>query len=102
MASNTTDVSSTWNKDAIKSLRRRLGWSQGDLARRLSCASTEVESWENGSHTPAMNFLNELFLIAKQADACSHEVHASPLAETLCDQQALGQIEFSEIKEDIE
>lgn len=102
MASNTTDVGSAWNKDAIKSLRLRLGWSQADLARRLSCASTEVELWENGSNAPALHFLNELFLIAKLADACSHEVHASPLAETLCDQQALGQIEFSEIKEEIE
>lgn len=102
MASNTTDVGSTWNKDAIKALRLRLGWSQADMARRLSCTSTEVELWENGSNAPAMNFQNELFLVAKLADACSHEVHASPLAETLCDQQALGQIEFSEIKEEIE
>lgn len=102
MGSNTADVVSTWNKDAIRSLRLRLGWSQGDLARRLSCASTEVELWENGSNTPALNFLNELFLIAKLADACREEVQASPLAETLCDQQALGQIEFSEIKEEIE
>lgn len=102
MASNSTDVVSTWSKEAIKSLRLRLGWSQADLARRLSCASTEIELWENGSRSPEMNFANELFLIAKLADACSHEVHSSPLAETLCDQKALGQIEFSEIKEEIE
>lgn len=102
MASNSTDVVSTWSKDAIKSLRLRLGWSQADLARRLSCASAEVEMWESGSRTPDMNFVNELFLIEKLAEACSHEVQASPLAETLCDQKALGQIEFSEIKEEIE
>ncbi len=102
MSSNSTDVIGAWNKDTIKSLRLRLGWSQGDLARRLSCSSTEVEKWENGSKIPAMNFLNELFLVEKQAEACSYEVHALPLAETLCDQKALGQIEFSEIKEDIE
>ncbi len=102
MASNTADASITLHKDAIKSLRLRLGWSQADLARRLSCASTEIELWENGSGSPAAKFLSELFLIEKQADACSHEVHALPLAETLCDQKALGQIEFSEIKEDIE
>lgn len=102
MASFISDVGSTWNKDAIKSLRLRLGWSQTDLARRLNCEATEVELWERGVNLPSPHFLNELFLIAKQADACSREVHVSPLAESLCDQQALGQIEFSEIKEEIE
>lgn len=101
-SSNSMEPSGSWSKDAIKSLRLRLGWSQADLARRLSCASTDVELWENGSRSPAAQFMNELFLISKQADVCSHEVAASPRAETLCDQKALGQIEFSEIKEEIE
>ena len=102
MASNISDVVNSLNKDAIKSLRMRLGWSQADLARRLHCDSTEVENWEKGSQFPATHFVNEMFLLVKQADACSHEVHVSPLAENLCDQKALGQIEFSEIKEEIE
>jgi transcriptional regulator with XRE-family HTH domain len=102
MASNSTEVTNTLNKNTIKSLRLRLGWSQADLARRLNCASIEVEHWENGSQTPTAHFLNEMFLLVKQADACSHEVHASPLAEDMCDKQALGQIEFSEVKEEIE
>lgn len=102
MSSVMTDLANEWSKEAIKALRLRLGWSQADLARRLNCASTEVEQWEFGILAPSAALLNELFLIAKQAEACSLEVHASPIAETLCDQQALGQIEFSEIKEDIE
>jgi transcriptional regulator with XRE-family HTH domain len=102
MASNTMDVVSSLNKNTIKALRLRLGWSQADLARRLNCASLEIEHWENGSQTPTSHFLNEMFLLVKQADACSQEVHASPLAENLCDKHALGQIEFSQIKEEIE
>lgn len=102
MSSILTDLEVSWSKAKIKSLRLRLGWSQADLARRLNCASTEVEHWESGASIPTTALLNELFLVAKQADACSHEVHCSPLAETLCDERALGQIEFSEIKEDIE
>jgi ribosome-binding protein aMBF1 (putative translation factor) len=102
MASNNMDVISSLNKDTIKALRMRLGWSQADLARRLKCTSKEVERWENGDQTPSSHFLNEMFLLVKQADACSHEVHASPLAENMCDKHALAQIEFSEIKEEIE
>lgn len=102
MSSSITDLASGWTKDAIKSLRLRLGWSQADLARRLNCSSTEIDQWENDGMIPSPAFLNELFLIAKQADACSHEVHFLPLAESLCDQRDLGQIEFSQIKEEIE
>ena len=102
MPANIYDLDSTWTKSRIKSLRLRLGWSQADLARRLQCASTEVESWEKGADIPSPVLMNELFLVAKQAEACSDEVHGSPRAESLCDKKALGQIEFSEIKEDIE
>jgi DNA-binding transcriptional regulator YiaG len=96
------NLESTWTKTKIKAVRLRLGWSQADLARRLHCASTEIVSWECGAQIPSTYFLNELFIIAKYADACSHEVHRSPRAESLCDQNALGQIQFSEIKEEIE
>ena len=91
-----------WTKKSIRSLRLRLGWSQADLARRLSCASSDIELWEAGQSSPNPRIANELFMIAKQADACSHEVHTSPLAESMCDRKALGQIGFSDVKEDIE
>lgn len=102
MTSNSTEQTGSWNKEEIKSLRLRLGWSQADLARRLSCASTDVEAWEKGEITPAAGVINAMFLLVKQADVCSHEVHVSPLAESHCDQHALAQVEFSEIKEEIE
>lgn len=102
MTSSGMDVISSLNKDTIKSLRLRLGWSQADLARRLKCTSIEVEGWENGSQAPTSYFLNEMFLLVKQADTCSYEVHASPRAENMCEKYALGQIKFSEIKEEIE
>lgn len=91
-----------WTKQSIRCLRLRLGWSQADLARRLSCASTEVDLWECGEMTPNPRIANELIRIAKQADACSNEVHSSPIAESICDRKALGQIGFSDVKEDIE
>jgi DNA-binding transcriptional regulator YiaG len=91
-----------WTKESIKSLRQRLGWSQAELSRRLRCSSAEVLLWEAGEATPPRNLSNELLLLSKQAEACSQEVQSAPLAEKICDQKALGQIEFSEIKEEIE
>ena len=91
-----------WTKQNIKSLRMRLGWSQADLARRLNCSSADVDLWETGEILPNPRVANELILIAKHADACSDEIHTSPLAESLCDRKALVQIGFAEIKEEIE
>lgn len=102
MSSDFSDQETTWTRGKIKSLRLRLGWSQADLARRLNCSSTDIELWESGSAVPTSDFANELFLVGKQADTCSREVHRSPQVETLCEQKALAQIEFSEIKEEIE
>jgi ribosome-binding protein aMBF1 (putative translation factor) len=94
------DMIVEWTKESIKSLRLRLGWSQADLARRLNCASSEVDHWESGDGFPTPRLANELILISKHAEACSEEVHSSPIAETMCDRRALGQIEFSEIIEE--
>jgi DNA-binding transcriptional regulator YiaG len=91
-----------WTKESIKSLRQRLGWSQAELSRRLKCNSSEVDLWEAGKSDPPSKLCNELMLLSKQAEACSEEVQTAPLAENICDKKALGQIEFSEIKEEIE
>jgi DNA-binding transcriptional regulator YiaG len=101
-ASSRTSRSLPWTKDSIRSLRQRLGWSQAELSRRLQCDSADVDQWETGKSTPVAKFKNELQLLANQADACSKEVQSTPLVEKICDQKALGQIEFSEIKDEIE
>lgn len=97
-----TDMISEWTKESLRCLRLRMGWSQADLARRLCCTSSEVEMWETGGGLPNPRIANELILMAKHAEASSDEIHFMPMAEFLCDKRALGQIEFSEIKEDIE
>jgi ribosome-binding protein aMBF1 (putative translation factor) len=96
------DMINGWNRENIRSLRLRLGWSRADLARRLSCSSSDVGTWEEGRQTPDTQVANELILIAKHADACSEEIRTSPRAESLCESKALGQIDFSQIKEEIE
>lgn len=97
-----TDMINEWTKENIRTLRLRLGWSQADLARRLSCSFTDVSTWESGENMPDSHVANELILIAKHADACSDEVLSSPIIESLCDRKALGQIDFFDFKEEIE
>lgn len=90
-----------WNKENVRSLRLRLGWSKSDLARRLNCSAAEVEAWEDGSAPLTSAVKSELAMIARQADECSDEVRCVPAAENECDKNALAQVDFSRIKADL-
>jgi ribosome-binding protein aMBF1 (putative translation factor) len=96
------DQSFEWNKETIRSLRLRLGWSKSDLARRLKCSSTEVDFLENGKSAVATSVRGELEIILRQAEACSDETKFTPMAENECEAKALEQIDFSRVKEDLE
>ena len=89
-----------WNKETLRDLRLRLGWSRSELARKLQCAPEEVESWEDGSGPITMK--SELEIILRQAEACSQEVQFTPAAENECAKNALEQIHFSRVKADLE
>ncbi|QLY24793.1 helix-turn-helix transcriptional regulator [Bdellovibrio sp. KM01] len=96
--------SNEWNKDTLRALRLRLGWSRSDMARRLKCELTEIESWEEGQGELLFNshIKGELALIHRQADECSDQVRFTPACENECDKQALDQVDFSRVKADLE
>lgn len=96
--------SNEWNKDSLRALRLRLGWSRSDMARRLKCELTDIESWEEGQGELLFNphIKGELALIHRQADACSDEVRFTPACENECDKRALDQVDFSRVKVDLE
>lgn len=91
-----------WNKESLRTLRLRLGWSRCDLARRLQCSSEEIEMWEEGSCDIHASFIVHLELIFRQAQTCCDEVKLTPVAENECEKKALEQINFSRVKEDFE
>ena len=91
-----------WNKESLRDLRLRLGWSRSDLARRLHCSSEEIESLEEGRSLVAGALKGELEIIRRQAEACSDEVMFMPAAEAQLDKTALEQIDFSRVKADLE
>lgn len=91
-----------WNKDSLRALRLRLGWSKSDLARRLKCSIDEVDSWEDGSGVLEIQVKSELEIMFLQCQECSDEVKFVPASELALDKNALEQIDFSRVKEDFE
>lgn len=89
-----------WNREALRTLRLRLGWSRSDLARRLGCSSEMIESWEEGRSMVNAALNGELEIISRLAEACCDEVMYTPVAEAKLESTALAQIDFSMVKAD--
>lgn len=87
-----------WDKDKIKDLRLRLGFSSSDLARRLHCDSQSVKVWENGDDQPGSQHTQILDLLLKEADLCADEMAHNPLAEEFLATDNLGQIDRTSVK----
>jgi phage repressor protein C with HTH and peptisase S24 domain len=54
--------------EQIRCLRRGLGVSQGDLARKLDCSAMTVSRWENGLLAPTARYYIELGKLAGKED----------------------------------
>lgn len=91
-----------WNKDKLRSVRMSLGWSRSDMARRLHCLCSDIESWEEGTSAVDANIQSDLEMILSQANFCTEEVRCSPVAEIELSKNSLNQIEFSRVKADLE
>lgn len=83
----------------IKSLRRRMGWTSSDLARRLGVGSKEIEIWEGGRDPQDPRLLSQLEFLFRQAEVCCDEIRRGALAESILDESSLGQIPMSQVKD---
>ena len=54
--------------EQIRSLRQKLGISQGELARKLDCSAMTVSRWENGQLAPTARYYVELGKLAGKQD----------------------------------
>lgn len=91
-----------WNKETVRVLRRRLGWSQSDLARRLRCEPHFIEDIESGACDPTVEYCQILELISHQAEECCDQVQNIARAEKILDQDSLGQIHSDSLPTDEE
>lgn len=86
--------------DRIRNLRRRLGWSRADLARRMDCKPEIVVSWEEDRVLPNVQEERFLNLLENQAEFCSLGVRRHSLADRmLVGNLRIDQVQFSEVFE---
>lgn len=87
-----------WDSHKIKSLRRRLGWSQSDLARRLKTESISVISWEEGTTSPPRTEAQILELLLSQAELSSLEISQTTQVELTMSQRELESLNLQSLE----
>jgi transcriptional regulator with XRE-family HTH domain len=87
-----------WDALKIRHLRRRMGWSQSDLARRLSCESKQVLEWEQGQLSLLETHIRMLDMLQHQADSEADQITSCPLAEIVMDETRESQINLEKVK----
>ena len=81
-----------WNPQQIKKLRKRMGWSQADLAQKLSLDCKTIQSWEDGFSCPVDFQLSGLEMISMHADQSAEDLVQSTAAEIQMEQLHVAQI----------
>lgn len=76
----------------IKELRLRLGWTQADMGRRMSCSSEIVAAWENGLSVPDIDCIRQMQYLQMTADNLSDQTAQRPLVDSFLLNQELDQI----------
>lgn len=87
-----------WDSHKIRSLRRRLGWSQSDLARRLNIESASVLTWESGETKPKRAEAQLLELLFNQAELSSLEISQSTQVELTMHQRELESLSVQSLE----
>lgn len=84
----------------LRTLRRRMGWTSSDLARRLNVKSTDVEVWEKGNPCADREVLVRIEFLLRQADMCSEEIRVRPLAENFLEDGDLNQCDSTRVHQE--
>ncbi len=82
-----------YKPEHFKEMRKRLGYSAGDVARRISTPLERVRQWESGSAVPEVEDLAKLQVLFQQAQVCCQDVQVLSLTEMEMQQKSLDQIQ---------
>lgn len=91
-----------WTSEKIRELRRRMGWSQSDLARRLHCESVTVASLEKGNSQPESSVTQILEMLFNQAELSAYEMTQTCQAEAALNERALESIDLRSLESESE
>lgn len=81
----------------LRTLRRRMGWTSSDLARRLNVKTTDIEVWEKGQPCDDREVLTRIEFLLRQADMCSEEVRHFAIAENFLEDTDLIQCDVGHL-----
>lgn len=90
-------MTSSWKKQDIRRLRQRLGWSVVEMARRMSCKTEMVVSWEQGESAPDVESRNHLNHLWAFVEAHAERMAQGPVAERLMKDRKLDQVTRDEV-----
>jgi len=57
-----------WDKDSIQALRRHLGLTQQEMAKKLGTRQQTISEWETGMYQPRGASATLLHMVAENAD----------------------------------
>lgn len=83
---------SEWSAERVRMLRLRLGWSQAELARQLSCHVDLVKSWESEDSNLDAEVTDQLERWSFAADNRSDKTQAHPQRERDLIDQGIEQL----------
>lgn len=87
-----------WTQVKINELRRRLGWSQAELSRRVGVSVDALRSWEDGVSRPDSEACIQLSSLEGQLNRYSKSIATDPVAETFLSKNRLNQIFKNDLK----
>lgn len=87
-----------WTKSKINELRRRLGWSQAELSRRVGVSVDVLRTWETGAARPDSEACIQLSSLEGHMNHYSKSLATDPVAETFLSKNRLNQIFKNDLK----
>jgi transcriptional regulator with XRE-family HTH domain len=87
-----------WDGDKIKNLRRKMGWSAEDLARRLNCLKIDIMNWENEKTLPPRFILDRLTDLEQMGLENSSALADSARIESMVREKGLEQASMLDLE----
>ena len=81
-----------WDGKRIRDLRRKMGWSPDDLARRLDCHQRNILDWEMDRSSPKQKAIDLLNLFEQQRMDSATEVGDQARIENILKDHGLDQV----------
>lgn len=81
-----------YKPEHFKELRKRLGYSAGDVARRIQAPLEKVKEWEAGVSQPYGEEIVKLEMLFQQAELCCQDLQVFSVTEVEMQKNSVDQM----------